>query len=221
MRSKTAEARVRGERTPPIKVCAGTQNQKRFGMKLEPPITSHFSPLTLIITPTLRISFGCRSSDRFSRRRLKVHFPNVGASLPQQVCDQMPSNEPTGATHNNFCTLIHSEGIGLTEYRDPIKKNSSRRGITVSASAASLPATRVQFGLGAVLQHSITPRGRIRGRGQPARRSLWFVGFELRRLAKSGERSALLARPSAGRPFIRTSWSLLRWYERLLISRIR
>src|SRR5260221_6156148 len=39
-------------------------------------------------------------------------------------------------------------------------------GPTGSASAASLPATRVQFGLGAVLQYSITPRGRIRGRGR-------------------------------------------------------
>jgi len=29
---------------------------------------------------------------------------------------------------------------------------------------ASLPATRVQFGLGAVLQRSNAPRGRIRGR---------------------------------------------------------
>ena len=38
------------------------------------------------------------------------------------------------------------------------------------APLASLGATRVQFGLGAVLQDSITPRGRIRR--QPARRSL-------------------------------------------------
>ena len=30
------------------------------------------------------------------------------------------------------------------------------------------PATRVQFGLGAVLQDSITPRGRIRGRERSA-----------------------------------------------------
>src|SRR5260221_172956 len=43
------------------------------------------------------------------------------------------------------------------------------------------------------IRRQITPRGRIRGRrrGQPARRSLWFVGFKLRWLAKSGGRSAL------------------------------
>jgi len=35
---------------------------------------------------------------------------------------------------------------------------------------ASYPLRGVQFGLGAILQYSITPRGRIRG--QPARRSL-------------------------------------------------
>jgi hypothetical protein len=39
-----------------------------------------------------------------------------------------------------------------------------------------------------------TPLGRIRGRGgrQPARRSLRFVGFKLRSLAKSGGRSSQL-----------------------------
>jgi hypothetical protein len=46
-----------------------------------------------------------------------------------------------------------------------------------------------------ILQYSNTPFASNRGRGQPARRSLWFVGVKLPRLAKSGERSASLLTP--------------------------
>jgi hypothetical protein len=37
------------------------------------------------------------------------------------------------------------------------------------APLASLRGRRARFGLGAVLHHSITPRGRIRGRGRERR----------------------------------------------------
>ena len=78
------------------------------------------------------------------------------------------------------------------------------------SSAPSAPPTR---DAGAIrtsrntptLQYSITPRGRIRGRGrrrgQPARRSLWSVGFKLRWLAKSGERSALCISQAPAKTF--------------------
>jgi len=46
-----------------------------------------------------------------------------------------------------------------------------------------------------ILQYSNTPFASNRGRGQPARRSLWFVGVKLPWLAKSGERSASLLTP--------------------------
>jgi hypothetical protein len=53
------------------------------------------------------------------------------------------------------------------------------------------PATRVQFGLGAVLQHSRTPRGRIRGRGrrQGQERSALYRILSLRAEALSFGRS--------------------------------
>jgi len=64
------------------------------------------------------------------------------------------------------------------------------------------PATRVYFGLGSVLQQSITPRDRIRGRGRrqrldwvrrsPVRRSFSApVGWQFCQRAKSEERGAL------------------------------
>jgi hypothetical protein len=51
------------------------------------------------------------------------------------------------------------------------------------------PATRVQFGLGAVLQHSRTPRGRIRGQGQEQERSALYRILSLRAEALSFGRS--------------------------------
>src|SRR5260221_8151446 len=93
--------------------------------------------------------------------RLKVHCPNVGVSLPQKVCDQMPSNDPAGATDNNFCIFIHSEAIGLSEYRDPIKKNPSCRSITSasSSSSSSNPAARSDGVLEYCAKSELHPRG--------------------------------------------------------------
>jgi hypothetical protein len=62
-----------------------------------------------------------------------------------------------------------------------------RRSQISSAPSASLPATREQFGLGAILHHAITPRGRIRR--QPVRRSFSLmlkVGLQARRAPRQG-----------------------------------
>jgi hypothetical protein len=74
----------------------------------------------------------------------------------------------------------------------------TRGAIPNCRSTPTLPPATLRVAMRAG-QYSITPRGRIRGRGrrrgQPARRSLWFVDFKLRWLAKSGERSASRVAP--------------------------